>query len=172
MSKWPQPHEGVTGIKRTRDDLLALDEAAMQRRVVILQIATELWRAALNGAHTESGRELYERMANPRMGDLVVETVGMRTPLGRDSDGDARAVTCFGILLGQRTEWSCTDEKWREYQAEAEAEGYTLADADRITDEGTYVQYGPEPQDICRWANCSLIALPTGMLYHTADQNP
>lgn len=172
MTDWPQPHESVSGIKRTRDDLLALDEAAMQRRVVILQIATELWRSALNGAHTESGRALYERMANPRMGDLVVETVGMRTPLGRDSEGDARAVTCFGILLGERTEWACTDEKWREYQAEAESEGEPLPDDSRVTTEAAYVQYGPEPGDICRWVNCSLIALPTGMLYHTAEQQP
>lgn len=171
MSKWPQPHEGVFGIRRTRDDLLALDEAAMQRRVVILRIATELWRAALNGAHTESGRALYEQMTNPKMGDLVVETVGMQTPFGLDSNGDARAVSCFGILLGQRTEWACTDEKWQEYQAEAEVEGCTLSEAERVTERAAYVQYGSGPEDICRWADCSVIALPTGMLYHTAEQN-
>lgn len=172
MGDWPQPHEGIKGINRTRDDLLSLTEPAMQRRVVLLRIASELWKAALNGAHTEAGQDLYQRMSKPGLGDLVIETVGMRHPLKRDADGEARAVTCFGILLGSRTEWACTDEEWQRYREEGAADGYPMPDDSRITTEAAYVQYGPGANDICRWVNCSLIGLPTGLLYHTRDQQP
>jgi len=172
VTDWPQPHEGVRGVDRTRDDLLSITEAAMHRRVVILNIACELWKAALNGAHTSNGRALYQRMAGPRLGDLVIETVGASHPLARDSNGDARALTCFGILLGSRTEWACTDEEWAGYQREAENEGYPMTDSQRIAVTAAYIQYGPSAEDICRWVNCSIIALPTGMLYHTEEQQP
>jgi hypothetical protein len=172
MTKWPQPHEQISGIQRTRDDLLSIDEAAMQRRVVILTIARELWVSALNGAHLERGRALYERMQYPKVGDLVAETVGMSHPTRPDADGDARALTCFGILLGRRTEWACSDEEWQRYREEGEADGYPMPDESRVTTEAAYVQYGPSPDDICRWVNCSIIALPTGLLHHTADQQP
>lgn len=170
--KFPQPYENVKGVKRTRDDLPSLTEAAMHRRVAILSIARELWKAALRGAHAEWGRPLYEQMTSPKVGDLVAETVGMRTPVERDEQGDARAVTCFGILLGQRTEWACTDEDWQRYREEGEAEGYPVPDDSRMTTEAAYVQYGPQAADICRWVNCSLVTLPTGLLYHTEDQQP
>lgn len=168
MSKWPQPHEGVAGVKRTRDDLLSLDPAALRRRVIILDIARSLWQATLRGAHNEYGRSAYERMSKPRMGDLVVETMGMAHPSKADRDGSALAIHSFGIMLGERTEWACTNEKWQEYVEEDS----DLTDDDRATDTAIYVQYGPEPEDVCRWVNCSIIALPTGALYHTADQNP
>lgn len=170
MESWPQPHEDVKGTERTRDDLLNLTEPAMHRRVAILNIARELWRAALQGAHSESGRDLYQRMTNPGIGDLVVETVGMRHPLKRDSQGDVRAVTCFGILLGSRTEWACTDEDWQRYREEGAADGYPMPDDSRMTTEASYVQYGPAAADICRWVDCSLVALPTGLLHHAEDQ--
>lgn len=166
MTKWPQPHEGVKGTKRTRDDLLSLGEPAMRRRVVILSIAKELWKAALNGAHTQNGRALYERMSNPQIGDLVAETIGMTHPTRKEEDGEARAVTCFGILLGQRTEWSCTDSDWRRYQEEDAANGYPMPDSSRVTTESSYVQYGPNADDVCRWVNCSIIALPTSLPHH------
>lgn len=172
MENWPQPHEGVKGVDRTLDDLLVLTEAAMHRRVAMLSIATELWRAALNGAHTGTGRALYERMANPEIGDLVVEVGGMRTPTKVDAQGDARVVTCFGILLNSRTEWACTDEEWLEHQKEGETEGYPAPDNSRVAAEAAYVQYGPSVDDVCRWVNCSLISLPTGPLRHTEDQQP
>lgn len=172
MESWPQPHEDVHGVDRTIDDLLKLDEAAMRRRVVMLTIAKALWQATLRGAHNEHGRAAYQQMAEPRTGDLVVETVGMAHPLKEDADGEVRAVTCFGILLGFRTEWACTDEDWRRYQAEGEADGYPLPDDSRITVKAAYVQYGPAAKDICRWVNCSLIALPTGMLHHLQESQP
>jgi glycine cleavage system aminomethyltransferase T len=167
--KLPQPHESVQGIDRTRDDLLSLEGPALRRRVVMMDLAHALWKAALNGAHTESGRALYERMTNPRMGDLVVETTGMRHPGRADRDGSKSALHSFGIMLGERTEWACTDERWREYVEEAHEQGEELPDSSRVSTEAVYVQYGPKADDICRWVNASIIALPTGALYHTAE---
>lgn len=172
MENWPQPYEDVKGVDRTRDDLLSLTEPAMHRRVVILTIAAELWKSALNGAMTERGRPLYERMAHPGIGDLVAETVGMSHPTRKDADGEARAVTCFGILLGRRTEWATTDQDWQQYQREAETDGYPMPDSKRVTTEAAYVQYGPAAGNVCRWVNCSLLGLPTGPLHHIEEQQP
>lgn len=169
MENWPQPHEGVKGFDRNRDDLLVLTEAAMRRRLIMLCMAAELWKAALNGAHTETGHYLYQRMTNPEIGDLVVETVGMRDPVKVDAQGDARVLTCFGILVDSRTEWSCTDEDWQRYREEGAADGRPVPDDARMTEEASYVQYGSSAGDICRWVNCSLIALPTVPLYHMED---
>lgn len=168
MPNWPEPHENVKGVDRTIDDLLSLDPAALRRRVIILDIARHLWQATLRGAHNEYGRGAYERMAKPRMGDLVVETGGMAHPSKADRDGSQLAIHSFGIMLGERTEWSCTNEKWREYLAEDP----DLTDDDRATDSAAYVQYGPKAEDICRWVNCSIIALPTGTLHHTQPEQP
>lgn len=172
MESWPQPYEDVKGIDRTRDDLLSLTEPAMHRRVAMLSIATELWKSALTGAMTDRGRPLYERMANPEIGDLVAETVGMSHPLRKDAEGEVRAVCCFGILLGRRIEWACSDADWQRYQREAEVDGYPMPDSKRVTTEAAYVQYGPASGDVCRWVNCSLVGLPTGLLYHTKEQQP
>lgn len=162
----PQPHESVRGVDRTRDDLLSLEGPALRRRVVMMDLAHALWKSALNGAHTETGRSLYEQMANPRMGDLVVETTGLRHPERADRDGSQGAIHSFGIMLGERTEWACTDERWQEYVEEAHQQGEELPDSSRVSTQAVYVQYGPKADDICRWVNASIIALPTGMLHH------
>jgi hypothetical protein len=169
---WPQPYRDITGTDRTQDDLLSLTEPAMHRRMALLNDALELWKSVLNGGLTESGRDLYLRMTKPEIGDLVIETIGMRYPARRDTQGDVRAVTCFGILLGIRIEWACTDEDWLRYQEEAAADGYPMPDDARTTTEAAYVQYGPSAADICRWTNCSLIAPPVDRLYHAGGRQP
>lgn len=171
-SSWPQPHENVSGINRTRDDLLSLEVPALRRRVVMMTIANSLWKATLGAANSEYGRSDYERMGEPRMGDLVVETMSMRNPTVMDADSDQRSIHGFGILLGEREEWTCSHEEWRRYVEEAAADGDTLTLEDRATVKALYVQYGPKADDVVRWTNCSFIALPTGMLYHTEDQQP
>ncbi|AYD81388.1 hypothetical protein SEA_JUSTBECAUSE_233 [Streptomyces phage JustBecause] len=171
-SSWPQPHENVRGVDRTRDDLLSLEGPAVRRRAVILTIAYQLWQATLRGAHTEQGRAAYDRMDNPRMGDLVAELGTARRPRCETQDEKNSMVEGFGIFLGEREEWTCSHEEWRAdvERSRQEGEAYTLED--RATVKAMYVQYGPAAQDVCRWVNCSVMALPTGMLYHTVDQNP
>lgn len=171
-STWPQPHEKVSGIHRTRDDLLSLEGPALRRRVVMMTIANSLWKATLGVAHTEFGREEYKRMNKPRMGDLVVETMSMRNPDVMDADSEQRSIHGFGILLGEREEWTCSHEDWARYVEEAAADGDTMTLKDRATVKALYVQYGPQADDIVRWTNCSFIALPTGLLYHTKEMNP
>jgi hypothetical protein len=93
---------------------------------------------------------MYERVRRPQVGDLVVET---STLYRAAPDGRLKS---FGILLEHRDEWGETDEEW----AAAKIEDDTLTEADRTTDHAWYVQYGPEPDDVCRWVNCSFITVP------------
>jgi hypothetical protein len=161
---YPQPHEGVTGADRLQDDLLDLDEGSLRRRAAMLRISCALWKATLNGANTEYGRAGYQEMTHPRIGDLVAEVGALRGPELPDHDGEARLVTGFGILLGDRTEWNCSHETWdREVADGVYGEGLTLDD--RATTRAFYVQYGPKAADVCRWVNCDLAALPTGALH-------
>lgn len=171
-SSWPQPHENVQGVNRTRDDLLSLEGPAIPRRAVILTVAYQLWQATLRGAHTEQGRAAYDRMDQPRMGDLVAELGTARRPrFGTQAEANSM-VEGFGIFLGEREEWTCSHEEWRAETEQARREGIEYTLADRATVKAMYVQYGPAATDICRWVNCSVMALPTGALYHTADQQP
>lgn len=166
-SSWPQPHEHVTGIHRTRDDLLSLEGPALRRRVVMMTMANDLWKAARGNARDDHGRDAYKRMSEPRVGDLVIESGSMRNPGADSISRESRFVHGFGILLGEREEWSCSHEEWAEFVAEEKAEGQIMTLADRLTVMSTYVQYGPSPADVVRWQNCSFIALPTGPLHHT-----
>lgn len=164
---WPQPHEGVSGVDRTRDDLLSLEKAALARRVIMIDMAEKIYRLTLWAPHTPERAAEFSRMKNPRMGDLVMEVTIMRA--FRDIETRASG---FGILLGERTEWSSTDEQWNAYVAESAAEGLALTEEDRVTETAWYVQYGPAAGDICRWANADFIAVPVGPLYHTKDMQP
>ena len=39
--------------------------------------------------------------------------------------------------------------------------GEVESDEDRAVEpRACYVQYGPEPVDVCRWTNCTLVAIP------------
>lgn len=168
-ASWPQPHENVRGIDRTRDDLLSLEGPAVRRRAVILTMTYQSWQATLRGAHTEQGRAAYERMDTPRMGDLVAEMGTARHPRF-DTQAEKNAmVEGFGIFLGEREEWTCSHETWQAEVEQARREGTEYTLNDRATTKAMYVQYGPAAQDVCRWVNCSVIALPTGPLYHTQE---
>lgn len=141
---YAQPYDGVIGTLRDCDDLLSLDDPALARRRIITTIGYHLWSSNL---HTMS--KLYPRMSDPRVGDLVMEV----TSLGRqDSTGRG-----FGILLAHREEWAQTDEQYVEYLVE----NPEMRGEPRWHGDAWYVQYGPQPDDICRWENCRFIALPT-----------
>lgn len=143
---YPQPREGIVGIKRD-DDLLSLDDSAAPHRALIQLLAWELHSATLR-----YGNELGDRIRNPRPGDLVIETT-------RGAIAAARGTPmpmAFGYLIERRVEWTETDEEW----AQIVAEQALRADEERWTDDVWYVQYGPEPDDVCRWQNCSFAAVP------------
>lgn len=141
---YAQPYEGVAGTLRDQDDLLSLEDKAMPRRAMIMAMA---WN--LNIATLQYGNKWNERIRNPQVGDLVVETSRGITTLRRNLEYKA-----FGYLLAHREEWSETDEQY----AKAVADGDYGEGDKRWHDDTWYVQYGPQPEDVCRWSNCSFIA--------------
>lgn len=149
-----QPHEGITGTERTEDDLLDLSDKALARRDIILRVADNLWAATLVGQPAPKVREMYERMNKPQPGDLVWVPDGA---MSRDPDRRAKS---FGVLLAERVEWWTTDEQWDAYLAEERQHDPDFSD-ERRTDQAWYVQYGPQPADVCRWTNCMIKAVLT-----------
>ena len=154
-----QPNEGVTGTLRS-DDLLSLADEAVNRRAIMMAMGYSYYRLALDGLFGKGGGgRAWVRCQKVQPGDLVMES--MRGVLSlRDNGCDPRA---FGILLDRRNEWAHTDEEWQDYLT---SEGHA-ADEERETrpveHDVFYVQYGPQPDDICRWMNCTFIALPTSL---------
>ena len=71
-----------------------------------------------------------ERIRSPQVGDFVVETTS-RIPMDVDT-----LLKCHGYLLEHQTERSGHGE------------------------DAWYVQYGPSPEDVCRWANADFAAVP------------
>lgn len=144
---YPQPRENITGVARSEDDLLDLDDRSLARRRMMIATARALYDAVLVGNPVPKVARMYTRMANPRAGDLVLEV----SHFSRDEDTEAKG---FGILMAQRTEWAQTDEEW----AAVTESGYA---GPRTLDEAWYVQYGPAATDVCRWTNCQFVAVPT-----------
>lgn len=151
-TRYPQPREGISGVERTEDDLLNLDDKAVARRLLMIGTAKALRTATLVGNPAPVVAEMWARMQNPRPGDLVMES---GTPF-RKNDPDAQ-IKGFGILLAHRDEWASTDEEWAAVCAEDE----DVNPEERFHDHAWYVQYGPAAEDVCRWTNCEFIAIPT-----------
>lgn len=157
-----QPHEGVRGRDRTGDYLLSLDDRAVAHRDALISMAMLLRSACLVGQPAPVVKRMAARLNAPKVGDLVVEWM----MAGRDVDTRLKA---FGYLVAWRREWASTDEEWERWKRE-EADGYrrlgfvhVVNDSERMVEpDAWYVQYGPDPGDVCRWSNCSFMALPVG----------
>jgi hypothetical protein len=163
-----QPREGITGIDRD-DDLLSLEDAAVPRRMLMAGMARCLRDAVLVGNPAPAVARMWERMKTPVPGDLVIET---STFYRRDEDDRVKAM---GILIAHRVEWGETDEEWA---AHVEQERVAYEDflrgpysqpgdgpfdpsqCERLTDHAWYIQYGPQPGDVCRWENCDFMMIP------------
>lgn len=140
----PQPHEGIRGVLRAQDPLLVNQDASD----LALRLGYRLYAASLNA--TPNARALYETMTNPRVGDRVIvqDAAWMRD--------DADRFRAVGYLIARREEWGTTDEDWDAQKAGDSA----LIDADRYAElRAWYVQYGPNPVDVCRWTNCTVLTL-------------
>jgi len=147
--RFKQPHEDVTGFDRSDNDLLSLDERAVAHRDALIYLLGHLRSACMVGHPAPVVERMYRRMRSPRSGDLVVAYMAnMRDPNNR--------LKGFGYLIEKRVEWWETDAEWETTKAE---DGY-LTDADRLTEEVWYVQYGPDPADVCRWANSDFTMVP------------
>jgi hypothetical protein len=159
-TRLPQPHEGVTGIDRSGDWLLSLDEGAIVHRDVILELAGAVHRASWVGSAAPAVEALRDRVRDPRPGDLVWVLDGA---LSRDVD---TRVKSLGFLVVCREEWAATDADHERLWVEGQHEVYddrAAYDADRFVEhEAWYVQYGPGPADVCRWTNCTVYSAPAG----------
>lgn len=174
---YPEPHEGVTGVTRTRDDLLSLEDAAIARRMIVMDIAETLFKLALAAPVRPLNGDVpaFDRIARPKVGDLVIERT---SAFIREPEHRARS---FGILLGRRMEWATSSNDWKMWlQQEAAAcrmngdeEGaLAVLKEERLTDHAWYIQYGSDAKDICRWTNCMFYTVPTSLLHHTEGQQP
>lgn len=151
---WLQPHEGIQGVDR-QDTLLSLDPAMVPLRTVLAATAGHLYGACLVGNPAPRVAEMWQRISNPREGDLVIEDTA-RHGWRRWPD---RLTRGLGVLLLVREEWASTDEEWAKIVAD-EAPYGGISDDERGTDTAWYVQYGPSAADVCRWTNCGFMAIP------------
>jgi hypothetical protein len=151
-----QPHEGVTGIDRSDTDLLFLTDGALSRRQMMMGQALLLHSACLTYPRAPVIERMWERITHPEIGDLVMAT-----------DHRTREHKAFGYLVEERKEWWTTDKEWEETLAKERAyyeehyPGEDVEPEERLTDYAHYIQYGPQPADVCRWTNCTVIMVPT-----------
>jgi hypothetical protein len=141
------PMEGIEGTQRD-EPWMSLAEENMRTRNLIAVLAWQLHIFDLRPTET------FTRRSHPRPGDLVLESSSLHR---MNYPNDDRVQYRLGYLLGHRLEWAETDE---EYHQSVRDGSYNPELEDRISVEVVYVQYGPNPEDICRWENCSFIAVP------------
>lgn len=146
---WPQPNNGVVGVDRSDDLLLSLDEQVALQREHLATVTSHLFDACLVGNPAPRVQAMYLRLTHPQLGDYIIETSWRR-----HQPDWWRA---FGVLTAVRIEWESTDTEWDTHKA---IDGVGLADSDRRTDTAWYIQYGPDPTDLCRWTNCTFHVVP------------
>lgn len=153
---WPEPWEGISGTIRDQDDLLALDEPALRRREIVVAMAYALNSAISVGNPAPIVSRMNDRFSahrdSARVGDLVIESTTLYQGSARE-----KWFMGFGILLANRWEWAETHVDHAKRMA-----GYEDDPFDRFIDNIWYVQYGSN-DDICRWENCSFMAIPTDL---------
>lgn len=132
--------------------ILSPEEETMPARRALIAMSANLKRATLVGSPAPIVADMGDRLRKPQPGDLVVED-SQGHYLARKQVGDW--YRALGVLLLQRREWVSTDGDWR---AEMAAEGY--GEDERVSEDVTYIQYGPAPEDVCRWHNCEFRMVP------------
>ena len=150
-SKYPRPHEGITGTDRPGDPLLS--SAEMSHLIGVL--GYHLSSVLLLGQQAPFSETIHKRMEAPQPGDAVVVT----DPVLRGTSETRHQGV--GYLLEVRKEWWDTDEEWERQKAEDD----TLAEADRMIEPAAwYIQYGENAGAVCRWVNCRVVAIPTDVV--------
>lgn len=176
----PQPWEGMRGSGTTRTDLLlSLEDGALAHREAITATAMWLERTVNVGDPVPIFQRMRDRLSTPRPGDLVVSPA---IAANRRRDPATR-LQAFGVLLARRDEWHHTDDEWLNEDADdpyGSSFAQWTADTPRvydplrhparpIEDDVHYVQYGPHPDDICRWTDATFVTVPTWMSYDWPD---
>jgi hypothetical protein len=141
--------ERLHGTDRTDDPLLNLDEAFLPFRVLVM--SSQWYATYLFGmAGAPIGIDWQRRYRKPKPGELCFATDHAINP--RAEPGTA--MKSFGYFLGEQQEPIYDDETWAEVQDQYDDQ--TECPTERIF----YIQYGPKPDDVCRWENaqCQVIA--------------
>lgn len=146
--------ERLLGTDRSADPLLTLDEAFLPFRVLVMN--SQWYATYLFGmAGSPLGREWQRRYRKPEPGDLCFAT---DHALYSHTDPRFNADTLmksFGYFLGEQREPIYDDETWarvREQYGDRK---------DCPTERIFYLQYGPKPDDVCRWENASCQVIAT-----------
>jgi hypothetical protein len=116
----------------------------------IYALSWHLRSATLVGNPAPVVAEIYDRMRHPQVDDLVVESTRGHYDAHAERGDWYRGI---GILIAVQREWLSTDDEWA-------ADPDSAFDDNRASDEWTYVQYGPAPEDVCRWGNCEFMMVP------------
>lgn len=130
--------------------ILSLEDDAVPARRAIYALSWHLQRATLVGDPAPIVAEMHDRMRHPQVGDLVVECTRGHYAAHAERGDWYRGI---GILLAVQHEWLSTDEEWA-------ADPDSAFEDNRAADEWAYVQYGPAPEDVCRWGNCEFMMVP------------
>lgn len=141
--------ERLHGTDRTGDPLLSLDEACLPIRVLVM--SSQWYATYLFGmAGAPIGINWQRRYREPRPGDLCFATDHAINPR---ADADT-LLKSFGYFLGEQREPIYDDETWAKVQDQYDDR------KDCPTERVFYIQYGPKPDDVCRWedAQCQVIA--------------
>lgn len=134
--------ERLRGTDRSGDPLLSLDGACIPLRRLLL---SSLWYTNyLYGmAGSPIGIDWQRRMRRPQVGELCFVTDHAISP----GAGDDTIAKSFGYFLGEQREPVYDEKEWAEVQDQYDDR------KDCPTERVFYIQYGPAPDDVCRWAN-------------------
>lgn len=165
MATYPDHHEGITGRPLDPDGLLSLDMRAVPGREAVAALAKHLMTACMVGRPAPIVAAMGQRLRTPAPGDLVIER---GRGMSRRSDLDTR-IKALGYLIEHRDEWYDSAADWRAFELE---DPDNATEDNRSRDHAWYIQYGPDPADVCRWTNCDFLMVPIGLDDDTAWRNP
>jgi hypothetical protein len=165
----PQPHEGIRGVDRSDDPIMSLSMESVVYRELIRTLAVHLYRATLVGDPAPVVRRMLDWMRHPQPGDLVMEhSTAYRSAENLKKPPGNWPWSRMGYLITVRREWMTTDEQWAEAKAEEAAwnrehlgDRLAFIEERSVEPKAWYIQYGPNPGDVCRWENCEFLAIPT-----------
>jgi len=164
IRRYPDHREGIAGQNLVGTDagaIVSLEDDAWPVREAIVSMARHLWSAVHVGHPAPIVEDMRRRMDAPRPGDLVVEhsalaTIAYSPERDTEERQDSR-IKGLGYLITTRIEWFDSAADWAAHASEYPEDA---TEDNRSTDDAWYVQYGPNPEDVCRWTNCSFVLVP------------
>lgn len=146
----PVHTERPTGIDRSNDPLMVPSDTTEPLRTLVMR--SQWWLDYVSGyRNAPIAQEWAERAHHPRPGDLVY--VPDRILGGRRDQGADTRNKSFGYFITARREPVYGPDEWE--RVKDGFDGYPCP-----TEKVFYIQYGPNPDDVCRWENaeCRVIA--------------